>query len=670
MKVILLEFVDEAKILLRKYGKEFFLSKDVIILPLYPKVRAFLKQNGISSKDSLDYLDTDAQHRIMLKNNDLVNQLMNNIHLIDRFGIEKGYQEMVDHYLRVYINHFLWAIQILTGLKQKHALEEIYCCLPKDANNMYTSKAYFSKQERFIGFLARDFCRVHKINFCGTVINTGKFNLFNFWLTKLIGKIGELFSFIEYRLAISKRFLKLKTVVVPATSYNMGNILKKLKKNHPDLRCLMVWEGKHTLRQELSKIRLIVTNWLKKVKKENIIDAYISLELITKRFKKDAIQQENISREFDNLTTLIRSEFKDLLNFQATPFSFYLAEKVSKGLKQELLSIQHMTMFLYSFFQDINPKLLMAMYSRGIYYTMGDLSRHLGFNSLNISHGTHVPPNNKFEEIENLELGKSVILNTYEYVTVQTPWADKFLNYYKDNRPRVVCGPLLYSKKDNDLGKLRRSLILGKKDNCKIIVYATTQKGRGKRFHINETADEWISSLIDIVNAVNKLDNTYLILRPHPICDISQEEFRVLLPSCPRLFIINKGAFSPILSMANLLISYSSTCIEEALQERIPVLLYDKWRRYNHFNINETAQISSIGRNPAYYITNPGILSSSIYKIFDVFDNDPLKDQDLGDYKYPAEYKKRFFEFVNQCLQSESSQRKGRQTHECCSYPG
>src|SRR5690348_14493585 len=127
---------------------------------------------------------------------------------------------------------------------------------------------------------------------------------------------------------------------------------------------------------------------------------------------------------------------------------------------------------------------------------MGELNERLGYKARNISHGTHGPPNNECEKIEDVRLAASVISNIDPYVSVQTPWTNRFLDYYQDKRQRIITGPLLFSvTNDDDRIKLRKE-ILGDDDHKKIIIHAATQKGRhGMRFHITESLDEYVKTL-------------------------------------------------------------------------------------------------------------------------------------------------------------------------------
>lgn len=649
MKIVLLEFIDEAKILLRKYGKDF-LNKNTVVIALHPKVRVFLEQKGIRSKDTIDYLDNDSQHRIILESERLTTMISERINLFDAFNINKGYKETFIHHLRLYLNYFFWIIEIISNIRDKHKINGIYCCLPKDQEAMYSDKPYLQDQERFLGYLAKDFCKVNNISFCGTAKRVSKSNPLLKLVTAFVRKIAEATAILNYKILIAKKDLR-KTIVVPALSYRMDKLLAELKQKNPNTRYFMVWEGKGTFKQEVYKICLVLSNHIKRIKGKNIVEGVISLDSIRNIFKKDAKQQNNIRKEFERLNTMLLLELKDSLVYNKVSFLPYLIGKASKGLKQEMLSLQHTTMVLEKVFQAIKPNLLMSMYSGGITYMMGELSQYMGFSSLDITHGTHVPPNNQFEKIENYRLATSVILNTYKNVAVQTPWADKFLDYYKDTRPRLFSGPLIYSVINNGICREKEKEIYGIPNNMKVVIHAATQKPRkGLRFHITETMDEYISTLSDIVRAVDKLDGVFFIIRPHPVCDISQEEFKALLPSSDKFAILSKGSFTKVLSIADILISYSSTCIEEALQSKIPVILFDKWKRYNHFNIKETKGKQAIDNNPVYYLSDSRILSDIIAKVLDEPKENLFRPDILADYKYPEKYKSNFFNFVEEVL--------------------
>ena len=47
---------------------------------------------------------------------------------------------------------------------------------------------------------------------------------------------------------------------------------------------------------------------------------------------------------------------------------------------------------------------------------------------------------------------------------------------------------------------------------------------------------------------------------------------------------LSEKSFHENLEISNVLISYSSTTLEESLLSHKPVIIYDKWNRYNHMS--------------------------------------------------------------------------------------
>jgi len=654
VKVVLFEFIDEARLVLKRYGRDFLSSADTTIICLHPKVRAFLKKQGIEARDTLPYFDNASQHRIVFKVEELTQLILRQVVFKDSLGIEKGYQEDCIYHLRFYLNHFLWIMEILHSAMQKYDVEEVLCCIPKDAEGMYIKNVYIQEQERFLGLLAKDFCVAESLRFKPVYLEKRKNRFFMKLLATFAHQGVRVMAIIDYLFFKADISAADKVIVVPALSYNMTGVVKEIKKHYPNVKCVIIWEGGDTLRQELSRLRFLLVNNIQRIKKTSILNAVVCLDLVKDKFKPGYLQQEKFGRRVAQVISSLRLGPREEFNLYGVSFLPYLIGKLEYGLKMEIASLEHSTIFLGDILKRIKPKLLMSMYSVGIYYMMGELSSVVGFPSLNISHGTHVPPNNEFEKVENYRLSTSVITNTYTYVAVQTPWAEKFLDYYKDRRPRVYSGPLIYSRKDEGCAKKSKSGIPQIPSGHKIIVHASTQKTRrGMRFHIEETLDEYVASLADLVSAVDDLEGIFLIIRPHPVCEISEAEFKELLPVSNKFLVMNKGPFKNVLSLADLLVSYSSTCIEEALQSRIPVVLYDKWRRYNHFNTEETNSVETIARKPVYYICDPQVLKKCLPVLIDNFDRKVLDNEELKEYKYPDDYRSNFSEFIDRIFAEE-----------------
>ena len=97
---------------------------------------------------------------------------------------------------------------------------------------------------------------------------------------------------------------------------------------------------------------------------------------------------------------------------------------------------------------------------------------------------------------------------------------------------------------------------------------------------------------------VTRLDNVHLIISFRPVKDLNLNEFKELLVESESFTVRTDGSIDRFLLASNLLLSYGSAVIEEALQNKIPVLQYDFDGKYCHipatqFNRNQIPHLDS-----------------------------------------------------------------------------
>jgi hypothetical protein len=173
-------------------------------------------------------------------------------------------------------------------------------------------------------------------------------------------------------------------------------------------------------------------------------------------------------------------------------------------------------------------------------------------------------------------------------VAVQTPLAERFLSDINCKSKPVITGPLLFGRK---IDKTTGVLELGRRyasEEDYIILHAGTPKHRACCRLLNyETIDEYVDGMISLINAVSKLKNVHLIIRYRNIDGFDHNKLKEILPRSDSYSIASDGIFSDYLLISDLLVSYSSTTMEEALQNNIPVLLFNKYNRYQHIRGTE-----------------------------------------------------------------------------------
>jgi hypothetical protein len=93
--------------------------------------------------------------------------------------------------------------------------------------------------------------------------------------------------------------------------------------------------------------------------------------------------------------------------------------------------------------------------------------------------------------------------------------------------------------------------------------------------------------------------------------------------------------FADILGMSDLLVSFSSTTIEEALQNIIPVLLYGCDGRYQHVPAFEITRGAPIRGSAAYHIKDKEDLEYGIKGILTLGISGTKDEALFSPYRYP-----------------------------------
>jgi hypothetical protein len=124
-----------------------------------------------------------------------------------------------------------------------------------------------------------------------------------------------------------------------------------------------------------------------------------------------------------------------------------------------------------------------------------------------------------------------------------------------------------------------------------------------------------------------------------------------LLPECDNYEIKTSGSFLDDLMDADLLISFSSTTIEETLNARKPVGLFGGSDRYRYLPGSSTPPTQN-KRSAVYHLSEDN-LKTMLNSILDEHASRPLTDNELDGYVWPSNVPGRV-EFIQQILNEES----------------
>ncbi len=125
---------------------------------------------------------------------------------------------------------------------------------------------------------------------------------------------------------------------------------------------------------------------------------------------------------------------------------------------------------------------------------------------------------------------------------------------------------------------------------------------------------------------------------------LNKKELSALLKPSKNYGVFSDGVFDDYLSISDLLISFSSTTIEEALQNDTVVLQYDHDDKYMHIRAPIVTDGESLNINPIYYCGHKDELENSIYMILKNIDLIKSEKSHWDLYRYPIDSKLEWFD--------------------------
>jgi len=439
---------------------------------------------------------------------------------------------------------------------------------------------------------------------------------------------------------------KKKVIFIPGLGYGFDKLTTLLSLRDREITFLGI-----DYTEKLSKLICFnILSFLKAILCRNSRRYYV----INPAFIYKTVDKVERSKLMECITSIGNSPDKSLYEYNGVSYHDLLKKKIEIGLKEYMSSVLLQAHNLKYLFERFNKKIVMSPYALGIMSVAGELAKKTKRVSLFISHGATPVPVDRYHEIELLNLCKGFMLSEYTHVALSTPIQEEHLHYFKKKIDRIKnvelrTGPLIFADL-RGMEKSSQKSKLGFSPNDIVATHATVAKQRqGERFYFVETLDELFSSLSDIISVADKSKNLKLIIRIHPGFYLTNDEIKTLLPPSDRFIIQREGLFSEVLAATDFLISYSSTTIDEALINRIPVLLYDKWNRYNHYKTD----VFENGEYPVFcpvcYVNDANKLENAIEYMVKKSTN-LMENVNLDRYRYKENYIENFYGFIEESL--------------------
>jgi hypothetical protein len=284
---------------------------------------------------------------------------------------------------------------------------------------------------------------------------------------------------------------------------------------------------------------------------------------------------------------------------------------------------------------------------------VGELSKKMGISSVFISMKSLGNPAGELEQLGAQDICEVVLTEAHPIAVAQSEQELGYMRRTGYSGQIIRSGPLLRTRVGAAQRNEARQRLMQERDWVeRIILYAPSMKS-SEAFYSIQTLDEVVSSMADLVQTVQHMPGTCLILRLHPgYADLAQD--------LPYLFdlgtqaIIDTGTYDSIehvLALADLVVSNSSTVAEEAVCNGIPVVLYDKWARYNHLAAPVVVGPHPEALSPVYYVPGEAQLATTLEW---VLANHPVgtsfPEALMDKYIYADAQSQEFYDFVGQAV--------------------
>ena len=624
-RLVFLEFVDEADVFLKKYLNEFkSAAVKFEIISFHPLVKSHLLKHGIVAVDSFHFCSTSSHQKLLCVLEEYTEQIRRNCCLKDPTGVENSYVENLIFFIRPILSLWLYQIEVISNAIEYYLPETVVSVRPE---RLYMEQSvWIENNERFIADIAGQICSAKGTAFKSISLRIGYKNFRKRISRFLIRTLSEmLYSTIQM---INKPEKKL--IIAPAIVLQMDKVLNDLKREFSNNYSFAVigFSYKATFRN----ICGLFTN--------NRPDyGYLPCHK-NKNINGDSVFVEKKNKFSEKLFKTING-----WKYRKVNLGSWLKQRYKYSLESEIIDKTYGHSYnLNKYLDKWEPVFVLSPESRLFTAVLGELCGLKNIPSMMIPHGSFTPVYNEYSKMEWEENALGIINTKYKYVAVQTPLAEKFLSDINCESKPVITGPLLFGRK---IDKTTGVLELGRRyasEEDYIILHAGTPKHRACCRLLNyETIDEYVDGMISLINAVSKLKNVHLIIRYRNIDGFDHNKLKEILPKSDSYSIASDGIFSDYLLISDLLVSYSSTTMEEALQNNIPVLLFNKYNRYQHIRGTELS-LRGKGFTPSA-LYNVNYEDDLLFAIKWIISNHLSKKIDLG--KLFSKYKYTDSEIIN-----------------------
>ncbi len=292
------------------------------------------------------------------------------------------------------------------------------------------------------------------------------------------------------------------------------------------------------------------------------------------------------------------------LSYKNVDISEYINDK-KQGLENEISDMHSKLDGIKKITNIGNFKYYFSFHGRGIDGSISEILDKTKCNTVNIPHGTVSPYYEKYDGFYKKIISDSVFAGKFKNYAVQSPISEKSLiNTNKKINKTIKTKNLIFSNIKTNI------------DNKKKALYAVTlKKFHGLQFFGVEMYYEFFENLKFLNNLTLNEHCKKIIVNIHPSHKNLVNDLKGIFPKLS----ITSEKIDKLIDKSFLLISFSSSAIEDAISSNRFVILLDQWKRYIHYKGKIYKNFNSI-----FYVNTKSQLKKTLEKIH--FEKKKLKN--------------------------------------------
>lgn len=574
------------------------ISSDALFIAMSLDSYTYLKERGFAVHQTSNYFNQKSHESAAEKSKEIATWLRERFDFTDSVvPVKLAYNDMFIFWTRFSVHRCLWMIEIITNCVDVYDPKILAAPF---SGNTPTESLFLESEENSLGRIVK-------------LVATKKNLIFDDF-----GKINkaQLFNIKQF----IERFKKISIFAIICARFQLWEIYHLLKNIKNKDRPVFFTTRFYNLEKIYYRLSSIFPSKRFYFLPGPFIAPWRMPKIIIYAFFRDrGHQAQKLSKIFSNILSAMNSQ-KDIFSYYGIDFTEIVSTKIKNNISAYVMNLALWAGRLNGFIGKIDPSAIISNGNRSDDVALAEICENKGITDVLISHGSHVFPKNSAETAEWGEHGRLLVRAPFSHIALQTPCAEKYFNIFPTKSSLLKTGPLIWGMENERIKNaatfkdiFKTKYELGEK---KIIVHAGTPKPpKSLRFFVYETPDEYINALCDLAGAVERISDAILIIKFRPSAEISVSDLKALVPFSEKVILDMDHPFLDVLGISQLLVSFSSTTIEEALQNKIPVLLYGGQGRYQHLSGFVLKEGAAVPKTAIYHAGRADILEYGISNI-------------------------------------------------------